>query len=713
MYHSHTGVPEGMLCRNAAVSKDEEAQHPHLTANQVPYEGSCSAQVRDAGPLQLATEPTGTPESIFHDTFSSLPSAEQATVKQEFIISSGLARDESLPTVFTLLASSLQHSDFVHAADASMYRPLKELRLESADISTLPHCEGNVKQDDVKCPLLNKDINVPRTFHHKTFDHHGGVLISKDGIKITIPKGAIKEEDLVTCYVTVSLCGPFAFSSQCQADVVSPYYWIGVSGSYQFQNPIDIEFEHHGACDPSHYQLLCCEDDDKSYTMQPVDCDLDIRVEGDTSFCKFQTDYCCSYCLQHKNKCDINTNRIGAFFLKPLNFESLNSFTVEVWFSFTTKHCLDRNRELYTKKGMVLDEDYSVLFEAPADKSSTSYFQVSYDRNIYGWHLDHSQPSDLIIKTKTVNFYNDYTDSNELFLLEKHSLFPPCFCLHVRNIEQQRTTDLDTNITVTLYNSLEERKPLKVTKFKLFSPVSTTTNDPRCILIENPSLSIGKHSCSANTPDFKDLLPFLEKIIQQWKQNAIRLGIPHNKVVIIDLDHQKSVEDKCFDMFTTWLKMTTSPCWCHFIRALYSIKLNNVAEEAKKHLKLCSSASVAPPDISDTKAGNSTVASSDVNTDNSKNRDLHEFTRYLRDIPDSDLNYFIYCLLPHKKAVEVIKQVKANSSMSKEEKIKKICITFLNEMNPSWAKVHKALKKVENDKCDELAEIVDVTFLTP
>ena len=352
---------------------------------------------------------------------------------------------------------------------------------------------------------------------------------------------------------------------------------------------------------------------------------------------------------------------------------------------------------------MVLDEDYSVLFEAPSDKSSTSYFQVSYDQNIYGWHLDHSRPNDLIIETKTVNFYNGYTDTNDLLLHENLSLFPPRFCLHVRNIEQQRTTDLVTNITVTLYNSLEERKPLRVLKIRLFNPVSTTTNDPQCILIENSSLSIGKHSCNANKPDFRDLMPFSEKIIQQWKEIAIQLGISHNEVDIIDLNHQRSMQDKCYDLFITWLKLIKSPCWCHFIQALYAVKLNNVVEEAKKHLKLCSSASVAP-------LGNITVASSDISTDNSSNRFLHEFTMYLRHIPDIDLNYFTFRLLPDNKAIEVIRQMNANSGMSKEEKIKKIGETFLTEMNSSWAKVCRALKEAE---CYELSNIIECNEMLP
>ena len=104
-------------------------------------------------------------------------------------------------------------------------------------------------------------------------DHNGGVLTSKYGdLLVTIPKGAIKEDDLVTLSLASDLYGPFILPSkhQSESDVVCPYYWIGVNELYHFQMPVQVEFEHFAvvtACDPSHIKLLCCEDDDESYTM--------------------------------------------------------------------------------------------------------------------------------------------------------------------------------------------------------------------------------------------------------------------------------------------------------------------------------------------------------------------------------------------------------------------------------------------------------------
>ena len=103
-------------------------------------------------------------------------------------------------------------------------------------------------------------------------DHNGGELTSKHGdLKVTIPKGAVRDGDLVTLSLKSDLFGPFVLPSKYPADVVSPYYRIRVTGPYDFQKPVQVEFEYFGACDPSHYRLLCCEDDDESYTMCPAD----------------------------------------------------------------------------------------------------------------------------------------------------------------------------------------------------------------------------------------------------------------------------------------------------------------------------------------------------------------------------------------------------------------------------------------------------------
>ena len=179
------------------------------------------------------------------------------------------------------------------------------------------------------CPLYNSDITSG------SCDHNGGILTSENGIKITIPEGAIRPGVMVNFYIAVGLYGHFVLPSNCLINLASPYYWVEVSRSYHFQKPIQVEFEHFGACDPSHYQLLCCEDDDESYTMRPVGYNLNFKVQDNISRCTFETQNFCSYCLYHNCR-DPMINRICALYLKPANFQCLNHFQSRniVYFSY-------------------------------------------------------------------------------------------------------------------------------------------------------------------------------------------------------------------------------------------------------------------------------------------------------------------------------------------------------------------------------------------
>ena len=293
-------------------------------------------------------------------------------------------------------------------------------------------------------------------------DHNGGILTSKYGdLIVTIPKGAIKDGDSVTLSLASDLYGPFVLPSKCQADVVSPYYWIGVTPSYCFQKSVQVKFEHFGACNPSHYQLLSCEDDDKSYTMQPVDYELSFQMHDDISWCSFESYRFCSICLFH-NSVDPAINRIAVICLKTKNFQYLNQFTTEVWFSFPISHCLKRNKELYKREGMILDRKCSHTFEASYDKNSTSCFALTYHEDVNGWHMEHYRSKK--INTKEINFYNYYTDMEELKANEDNSLFPQRFVVYVNKSESN--TGLDTKLMVTLRNG--EREILDEIPFKLY-----------------------------------------------------------------------------------------------------------------------------------------------------------------------------------------------------------------------------------------------------
>ena len=96
-----------------------------------------------------------------------------------------------------------------------------------------------------------------------TCDHKGAVINSTCGdIKIIVPEGTIKNGDEVKFYFATALYGPFVFPSYREVNLVSPYYWIGLSGLYRFQKPVQVMLEYFAAstdtpCDNhSHFQLL-------------------------------------------------------------------------------------------------------------------------------------------------------------------------------------------------------------------------------------------------------------------------------------------------------------------------------------------------------------------------------------------------------------------------------------------------------------------------
>ena len=300
-----------------------------------------------------------------------------------------------------------------------------------------------------------------------SFDHNGGILISEHyDLKLIIPKGAIKDGDAVIFSVASYLYRPFVLPSEAQADLASPYYWIGVSGLYHFHKPVQVEFECFAVviapCDPSHYQLLFCEDDDKSYTMQPVDYHLSFEIQDDTSLCVFKTEHFCSFCLYHTCK-DPMVRRVAALFLKPNNFQFLTHFTVEIWLIFHIKHFINTYKTYFEKKWK-LDATYT--FETSCDNSSTSYFTLHYDNDFDGWEINQSKSNE--IKAYETNCYKYYASMAALKESEANSLFPPCFLVNV-----VRKSECIKDLRITLNISLcKEGKPDEVIQYSLHVPIS-------------------------------------------------------------------------------------------------------------------------------------------------------------------------------------------------------------------------------------------------
>ena len=81
-------------------------------------------------------------------------------------------------------------------------------------------------------------------------------------------------------------------------------------------------------------------------------------------------------------------------------------------------------------------------------------------------------------------------------------------------------------------------------------------------------------------PELKDLVHYSGKIVTCWKQFALQLSLSSEVVDTIEVNHV-DVNDKCYDMFNTWLRQTCDPCWCQVASAFKMMKLNEAVGEIK------------------------------------------------------------------------------------------------------------------------------------
>ena len=476
--------------------------------------------------------------------------------------------------------------------------PLSDLDSSHMDYSQISdYTRIQMPEEVIEAGLLAKcPLSLHKNYKFGSCDHNGGVLTSRHSdLKLTIPKGAIGHGNYITFCIVTDLYGPFVIPSKCPTDVVSPYYWIGVTESYPFQKPVQVEFEHYAvvtACDPSHYQLLYCEDNDESYTMQPADYDLSFKVEDDISWCTFKTHHFCSLCLHHGCK-DPKISRVAAIFLKTKNFQYLNRFTAEIWFSFPISHCIKRNKELYTNEDMILDQKSSYTFEISCDKKSRSYFTLLYDQDVNGWSLNHSRSTRIY--SKNINFYNCYKNMEELQANEEISLSPQRFIVNIKK-KSECNEDLDTYISVSSQNDEQTMESIPFELFVSLSPpvtetTSTLKSKTSLPLIDRhqcneniPHLPV--HQCNENIPDPKELTKYFSNISSCWKEIALHLNISEDKISEIERSSPSNVRNQCYEMLKTWRQQSKiSPCWCHFAKALYNVEQHRVEEEVIKHLK--------------------------------------------------------------------------------------------------------------------------------
>ncbi|XP_065897322.1 protein NLRC3-like isoform X1 [Dysidea avara] len=84
-------------------------------------------------------------------------------------------------------------------------------------------------------------------------------------------------------------------------------------------------------------------------------------------------------------------------------------------------------------------------------------------------------------------------------------------------------------------------------------------------------------------PKMKELIRYSTKISKCWKNVALELDLSEDKVDTIDLDGS-TVEDKCYNMFRTWLRISDNPepCWCRVVNAFELAGIPSVAKEVKE-----------------------------------------------------------------------------------------------------------------------------------
>ena len=549
---------------------------------------------------------------------------------------------------------------------------------ELKSLNSVPIYDTGDLPPSIECPLSSKTI-----LSYKCTSE-GGIITSDDGLKITVPKNAIMEENLtVTFYVAVDLFGPFVLYVHLDAsldDLVSPYYWIGVGGLYHFQKPVLVEFEHYGACDPSHYQLLSCEDDDESHIMKPNDNQFDLIERGHKSFCRFQTYHFCSNCLVHSSKLkgdECKGKKIAALCLIPCAPPDNNDepYKAQVWITISCAVCLNTAEKFYGKEGLKWVR--SLRFEASCDERSKYNFKLKYDKTVDGWQICHEEDDEF--SAAELNFYSE--EKEDLEAREKFGLFPPRFIICVKmNANGDCTTSLNTTIHITLcYNE----KVIKSNNFDIFRKLQPKKIISP-IIVESSSSDIiitpCQSHCIERRPTLKELMHYQTYIAGYWKPIAVLLNIPSGMIKIIHEDKKES--NPCYlEMCNLWLEREPNSCWCKVIESLIELGHINTAKMVNKHFT-----KLVTPNDRKAKHHNLTQA---LNINISENN-LCDVTRHLFQDRTDVINNIIH------------------NGLSKADKIKKICDSFVEEGNLSWTDVYRALKEAE---CYDAAAYVKASLL--
>ena len=86
-------------------------------------------------------------------------------------------------------------------------------------------------------------------------------------------------------------------------------------------------------------------------------------------------------------------------------------------------------------------------------------------------------------------------------------------------------------------------------------------------------------------PDYRVLSSIRREFGIQWKHVGYALGLEHSLLVCIEHNSPHEVEEKAFNMLTSWKQRDAHPCYCKLIYAMEKEHLNRGVECLKSYIK--------------------------------------------------------------------------------------------------------------------------------
>ena len=178
----------------------------------------------------------------------------------------------------------------------------------------------------------------------KYFDAEGDkLLIGKNSVTITVPKGAVAKGDQVQIQAAASLIGPYIIPEGYHP--VSAFVWIGAS--YTFKKHVLVEIEHHAALSQQedflqmsmltacHQDRVTRSDGRDMYTMHEPTCQPHCTIKESVFI--YGTNNFCSNCIAKRN--EKIPDKVVVYHMLSKLYESADLFTSEICFCYNLELC--------------------------------------------------------------------------------------------------------------------------------------------------------------------------------------------------------------------------------------------------------------------------------------------------------------------------------------------------------------------------------------